>query len=77
MARKDDILQSFLGHDILKNKYQLDLSKLPDTVREALKSPIPIVKSIALIVEGLESQPAITDKALHLQITQYLNDAAI
>jgi hypothetical protein len=77
MARKDDILKSFLTHELLENKYELKRNDLPDTVREALNSDIPIVKAIALIVEGLETSPPITDTALNTQIRQYLKDNAL
>ena len=77
MARKDDILKSFLTHELLENKYKLKRNDLPDTVRGALNSDIPIVKAIALIVEGLETSPPITDTALNTQIRQYLKDNAL
>lgn len=77
MARKDDILNSFLKHDILREKYNLKESDMPKSIREGLVSGIPIIKSIALIVDGLESTMPITDAALRNSITQYLNDAAL
>lgn len=75
MARKDEILSSFLKHEMLKEKYELRKSDIPSTVREALNSDKPIVKAIALIVDGLESPTQITDAALRNQITQFLNEA--
>ncbi len=75
MARKDDILNSFLNHEMLKEKYELKKSDIPSTVREALNSDVPIIKAIALIVDGLESSTPITDAALRNQITQFLNEA--
>lgn len=75
MARKDEILSSFLKHEMLKKKYELKKSDISLTVREALNSDIPIVKAIALVVEGLESPTQITDVALRNQITQFLNEA--
>jgi len=75
MARKDKILRSFLTHELLKNKYELKQEELPKTVREALNSDIPIVKAIALIVEGLDGTTTITDSALRNQVTQFLNEA--
>lgn len=77
MARKDDILQSFLSHNLIKDKYELEEKDLPKTVRDALNSEVPIIKAIALIVENLESASSITDNALRNLITQYLNEAAI
>ena len=75
MARKDDILKSFLTHELIENKYQLNIEKLPSTVREALNSDIPIVKAAALIVEGLEKSPTVTDNELRNSVLQFLNTA--
>ncbi|MFI5140793.1 MAG: hypothetical protein ACHQII_00425 [Bacteroidia bacterium] len=75
MARKDEILNSFLKHELLTSKHEVRTAQLPTTVREALNSDIPIVKAIALVVEGLESPTQITDAALRNQITQFLNEA--
>jgi hypothetical protein len=75
MARKDDILKSFLSHEILFKKYGLNTEDLPSTVREALNSETPIVKAIALIVDGLDGSSTMTDSALRNQVTQFLNEA--
>ena len=75
MARKDDILKSFLTHKLLESKYELKNIELPTTVTEALNSNIPIVKAIALIVEGLEKSPTATDNELRNSVLQYLNTA--
>lgn len=75
MARKDDILKSFLNHELLESNYELKKEALPSTVREALNSDIPIVKAIALIVEGLEKSPTATDNELRNSVLQFLNTA--
>jgi hypothetical protein len=75
MARKDDILKSFLTHKLLESKYELRNKQLPTTVREALNSNTPIVKAIALIVEGLDGTSQVTDTVLRNQVTQFLNEA--
>jgi hypothetical protein len=75
MARKDDILKSFLTHELLESKYKLRNEELPTTVWEALNSDIPIVKAIALIIEGLEKSPSATDYELRNSILQFLNSA--
>jgi hypothetical protein len=74
MARKDDILKSFLTHELLESKYEINRSELPSTVREALNSDKPIVKAIALIVEGLDGTSPVTDSVLRNQVTQLLNE---
>lgn len=74
MARKDDILKSFLTHELLESKYELKKEELPNTVREALNSDKPIVKAIALIVDGLDGTSPVTDPVLRNQVTQFLNE---
>lgn len=75
MARKDDILKSFLTHELLENKYEFNKETLPSTIREALNSDKPIIKAIALIVEGLDGTSPVTDSVLRNQVTQFLNEA--
>lgn len=77
MAIKDDIFKSFLKHELLENKYELKREELPNTVREALLSEIPILKTIALVVEGKDGTSPITDKVLRNQVTQFLNNDAL
>jgi len=77
MARKDDILQTFLEHDILKSKYKIAAADMPNNIREALKSDVSIVKAIALIVENLEATQVMPDKELRHLILQHLNQTAI
>ncbi len=74
MARKDDILNSFLTHKLLESKYNLSKKDLPKTVMEALNSDKAIVKAIALIVEGLDGTSPVTDTVLRNQVTQFLNE---
>ena len=75
MAKKDVILNCFLTHEILIEKYELKKEDIPSTFREALNSKIPIIKAIALIVEGLEATPPVTEQVLRNQVTQFLNEA--
>ncbi len=75
MARKDEILISFLNHDLLIAKHGLKKEDLPSTVRLALNSDKAIVKAIALIVEGLDGNMPVTDAVLRNQVIQYLNEA--
>jgi len=77
MARKDDILQSVLKHEILKDKYQLSENEIPESVKSALKSSEPIIKCIALIIDNLENTTPTTDPVLRNIITQYLNESAL
>lgn len=76
MARKDDILKSFLKHELLETEYELNKEDFPSTVREALESDKPIIKAIGLIIEGLHgTSPAVTDSELRRKVTQFLNEA--
>jgi hypothetical protein len=77
MAKKDELLLSFLQHELIAEKYKVDKDALPRSLRDALNSDVPIIKAIALIIEGLESTPPSTDNTLRNQITQFLNEAAI
>ena len=77
MARKDDILKSFLSHELLSSKYEIKVDEIPNTVREALNSDKPIIKAIALIVENLEKNQPVTDVALNTLIRQFLQDNAL
>lgn len=74
MARKDEIFKSFLNHELLENKYELKKADIPNSVREALNSDKPIIKAIALIVDGLDGTSPVTDSVLRNQITQFLNE---
>lgn len=75
MAKKDDILKSFLTHVLLESKYEFNIEELPSTIREALKTDKPIIKAIALMIEGLDGTSPVTDSVLRNQVTQFLNEA--
>jgi len=77
MARKDDILKSFLEHEILEEKYGISKNELPKTVNDANLSREAIIKTIALIIDNKESHLPSDDKQLNRIISQYLNEAAI
>jgi hypothetical protein len=75
MARKDEIFKNFMSHEILTQKYQLTDDDLPTSVAEGLQSEVPIIKSIALIVQNLEVPNSINDNSLRNVVTTYLNSA--
>jgi|AntRauTorckE5430_2_1112549.scaffolds.fasta_scaffold01522_4 hypothetical protein len=76
MARKDDILQEFLKHPMLQEKYNIDKEELPSTVNEAIRSDVPIIGLISRIVKSLEVD-RLNDNELRKQITYYLNNTNI
>lgn len=77
MARQDTILNTFLSHKLLREKYHLSQAEQSMTLRDALQSLNPIVKAIALIIEYTESNPPATDATIRTIITNYLATAAI
>lgn len=76
MARRDDIFSSFIQHPILTEKYDVEPQELEIDIAQGLQSNIPIIRSIAIIVDALEGKP-ISDSGLRNKVTQYLNTAAI
>ncbi len=77
MARKDDIFVSFINHPIIKDKYGIEKSDLPNNLREGLSSKYLIIQTIALIVESQEKVPADSDKALDTKIRQFLQKESV
>lgn len=76
MAKKDEIFKSFMKHNLLKDKYGIDKEIIPDTVREAKNSEIPIIKIIGEIVDTIDSNID-ADKKTDIQtydlLTRYLS----
>jgi len=68
------MLALFQGR-LLISKYALKKEELPSTVREALNNDKPIIKAIALIIDGLEKSPTATDNELRNSVLQFLNTA--
>lgn len=77
MLRRNKILQSFLQHEIIQEKYNIPKDNLPKKVFDAQESRKAIIKAIALIVDNKESSLPSEDKQLYRMVTQYLNEAAI
>lgn len=77
MNKKDKIIQQFLSHDLLITKYKLKKNQLPNSLKAAKDSEVPIIKAIALMVDALESGQVVTDVTLRTLINNYLNEAAI
>jgi len=77
MARKEEIFQSFLNNCILKDKYELGKHDLDITLAQALNSKVPIIRSIAIIVDSMEKTRRESDSSIRNTITHYLNTAAL
>lgn len=71
MLQKDKILNSFLTHEILKEKYGYEYKET--IVSSSLKSKHKIVKAIALIVEKIEVDD-LSENELRKQILRFLNE---
>lgn len=65
---------SFIKHELISEKYDLNGDDIPNSLKEGLKSEHTIIKAIALIVDNAEGINPLPDKALYGQITQFLNE---
>jgi len=77
MARGDEIMQSFLKHRIIREKYGLSDKDLSKKVHEGLKSKHPIVKIIAIIVRNEEGRAPLLADSLYSTIVKFLNQKNI
>lgn len=75
MAEKDNILLSFMEHEILSTKYNVDKISLPKSFLEAKNSNIPIIKSIVEIVDAIDGvgSEKKTEKQTFELLTRLLN----
>lgn len=73
--RKDKILQSFLEHPILVNKYEVFKDDPKDLkVRDAMLSSNKVVRALAFIVDTLDSDKSKSHRQIYIQISQLLNE---
>lgn len=73
MSRKDTVYLSFISHSKISSEYEIAFDDLPKSLSEGLISQVPILKAIAIIVDGLENQNPLSDVNLRTTINQYLN----
>lgn len=73
MARRDEILKTFLEHEKLKDEYKISKKDIPKTVREGLNSEVPIIRTISIIIEKLESSKSSRDIDIYNAVTNYLS----
>ncbi len=73
----NELLNSFLDHELLQDKYKIAKKDLPNNLKDALKSDNPVVNSIAMIVQSIQSDSNITDKALKTKVSQHLNEYSV
>ncbi|CAH1001255.1 hypothetical protein LEM8419_02154 [Neolewinella maritima] len=72
--RKDDIFKEFLQHPLLQEKYKIDSAELPERVSDGLSSDHPIVRTIAMILEGKENKDD-SDNIIRTKVINYLQTA--
>lgn len=70
---KNKIYKKFISHELIKEKYGLEEKDIPNNITKALVSEIPIIKTIAILVDELEKNQGINDIALYNKINIYLN----
>ncbi len=73
----NELLNSFLDHELLQDKYRVQKKDLPNNLKDALKSENSVVNSIAMIVQTIQSDSNITDKALKTKVSQHLNEYSL
>jgi hypothetical protein len=70
---KNKIFKKFISHELIREKYRLEETDIPNNVTRALVSEIPIIRAIAILVDELESNQGINDISLYNKINIYLN----
>lgn len=70
---KNKIFKKFISHELIKEKYRIEETDIPNNVTSALVSEIPIIRTIAILVNELESNQGINDITLYNKISIYLN----
>lgn len=73
----NELLNSFLNHELLQDKYKIKKTDLPSNLKDALESENAVVNSIAMIVQTIQSDSNITDKALKTKVSQHLNEYSL
>lgn len=73
----NELLNSFLNHELLQDKYKIQKNDLPTNLKDALRSDNAVVNSIAMIIQTIQSDSNITDKALKTKVSQHLNEYSL
>jgi hypothetical protein len=69
---KNKIYKKFVGHKLIKEKYGLEEKDIPNNITTALVSEKPIIKTIAILVDELQSNQGINEVSLYNKINIYL-----
>jgi hypothetical protein len=70
-----ELLQNYLAHELLEQKYGIENKNIPSTLKDALNSEETIISTIATIINLVQSESAISDKQLASKISQHLNNS--
>lgn len=70
---KNQIFKKFISHNIIKEKYELEDKDIPNNITSGLASTIPIIRTVAILVNELEDNHGINDVSLYNKISIYLN----
>jgi hypothetical protein len=73
----NELLNSFLDHELIQEKHKIQKKDLPNNLKDALKSNKSIINSIAMILQTIQSDSNITDKALKTKVSQHLNENSL
>jgi hypothetical protein len=73
----NELLNSFLDHELIQEKHKIQKNDLPNNLKDALKSNKSLINSIAIIVQIIQSDSNITDKALKTKVSQHLNENSL
>ena len=73
----NELLNTFLNHELLQDKYKIPKKDLQNNLKDALKSENAVVNSIAMIIQTIQSDSNITDKALKTKVSQHLNEYSL
>lgn len=73
MTRKNKLLQDFLEHPIIKEKYNISERRIPDNIEEGMRSSSPIIKALSHIINEVEKFPRKNEREVEQLIRKLLN----
>jgi len=77
MKRKEKLLQDFLAHPIIQEKYKFSERRMPKNIEEALTFSSPIIKALANIIVEVEGYKGKSEREVYQLITKLLNESPL
>lgn len=77
MTRKDKLLQDYLAHPLIQEKYKIARHRIPANVQEGIKSSSPVIKAISHIINEVEKHERKSEKELEQLIRKLLNETPL